>query len=1094
MSFSTQIDGKKEQVALLVEKVNRLRKALAIETDAAQQFKYERQIKETEQEIAKLEKELAAVGLSIQHEVRAVDVNSIRRHPTLRWYQRLFFGYLRKSIRHELALRAQGIFDAHERRFMLEALQNCLPLYCTDAGGQSDLAFTRMFFQYLNQRENDGKFYLLLGETGVGKSTALLQLFTQFALAKRRYKIILTNFTKDLDAVFQLPEPEKTILLLDAIDEASEILSDPEDFFTHIEEKARNFAKVVISCRVQFFINQAAERARTNTRPPRDYRKIYLQFLAIETVRKYIADRYEPGKPQYIAALAMVNQTGNLFRRPLLLSYIQDMIEQKDKFLFFYIIARTASQIPIGKITQYEIYETILQKWMEREELLNLQAQGQYSRMLLEVSLKLAHHIFYPEGRKYVYYADLKSVVEKYQLPLDEVLLRARSLLRRNEGGYYNFAHRTFKEFFFAQLLYEGLIQEEDFPFGAYEDAHRFYREMAEIRYFRHLNDPVRQRSYTPGDAFSDLPEHATHLPLPIYAFCQLENITASENVFGVFETFFWKAQYNSEQMACLTDLANYIVRHNANTVSENLLRNTCNQYDIQVGDLLHHFLFRQVEDNTFRFVHRAFAEYLCLHELLLEDNPHHIAAALAHFPLYTLRFRHLFAQEIRWLQLLDGYRHSVTVLIDNYNTSVEDYQQSDFASWYEYHQQKASLNFQSFLTRLVRAQGRLCIRAQQAPDNNFLQLIPFPEYIRELNLAHSDLHGTADLSHFTQLETLHLSGNPHLQITALPTSLQCVHLSKAEKNNLPAAFRGRLLVREDLIGHLAGSAFLEPEMVKVQRGRFWMGSPNDDADANDDEHPQHLVELETDFCIGRYPVTVQEFAYFAQTSGYITQAEREGWAIASSWDGNTLSHFLSTGIHWLHDVYGQLMHKGFARHPVIYISWYDANAYCDWLAQKTGRTYRLPTEAEWEYAAIGGQLSGWQDEAGNMLRRFTYAGSNDPTAVAWHFEKFRDSTTKLTDYCTRPVGGLQRNALELYDMSGNVYEWCADWYAADYYGLCAESGQVKNPPGAISGSYRVLRGGCWYNDAVDCRASFRNSNPPYYRYYSVGFRLVFVP
>jgi sulfatase modifying factor 1 len=135
-------------------------------------------------------------------------------------------------------------------------------------------------------------------------------------------------------------------------------------------------------------------------------------------------------------------------------------------------------------------------------------------------------------------------------------------------------------------------------------------------------------------------------------------------------------------------------------------------------------------------------------------------------------------------------------------------------------------------------------------------------------------------------------------------------------------------------------------------------------------------------------------------------------------------------------------------------------------LNNQTGKSYRLPTEAEWEYAARGG----------NKSQGYKYAGSNDAGSVARYDA---NSSSK-----TNPVGQKSPNELGIYDMSGNVFEWCSDWWGA--YGTVAQT----NPKGDSSGTYRVLRGGSWNNFARYCRSSNRNISTPGNRYYVNGFRL----
>ncbi|MBX2890471.1 MAG: formylglycine-generating enzyme family protein [Saprospiraceae bacterium] len=161
-----------------------------------------------------------------------------------------------------------------------------------------------------------------------------------------------------------------------------------------------------------------------------------------------------------------------------------------------------------------------------------------------------------------------------------------------------------------------------------------------------------------------------------------------------------------------------------------------------------------------------------------------------------------------------------------------------------------------------------------------------------------------------------------------------------------------------------------------------------------------------------------------------------------------------------------ELWNKGCDQCPVERVSWNDVQEFLKKLNQKTGRKYRLPTEAEWEYAARGGTKS----------KGFKYAGSNNLEEVAW----YESNSGKKT----RPVGGKKANELGLYDMSGNVWEWCSDWYGE--YPTTAQT----NPTGPATGSNRVYRGGSWGNSAVNCRVSLRGLN----RGYSLGFRVASSP
>lgn len=217
-------------------------------------------------------------------------------------------------------------------------------------------------------------------------------------------------------------------------------------------------------------------------------------------------------------------------------------------------------------------------------------------------------------------------------------------------------------------------------------------------------------------------------------------------------------------------------------------------------------------------------------------------------------------------------------------------------------------------------------------------------------------------------------------------------------------------------------------DMVYVEGGTFTMGATSEQgSDAYSDERPTHSVTV-SDFYIGKYEVT---------------QAQ---WRAVM---GSNPSYFTGDNL------------------PVEQVSWDDIQEFITKLNTMTGKTFRLPTEAEWEYAARGGDKS----------KGYKYSGSNTLDNVAWYTN---NSSSK-----THPVGQKQPNELGLYDMSGNVWEWCQDWY-----GSYSSSSQT-NPTGPSSGSRRVLRGGSCYNFARDCRVSYRGSGDPDDRYNLNGFRLV---
>ncbi len=180
----------------------------------------------------------------------------------------------------------------------------------------------------------------------------------------------------------------------------------------------------------------------------------------------------------------------------------------------------------------------------------------------------------------------------------------------------------------------------------------------------------------------------------------------------------------------------------------------------------------------------------------------------------------------------------------------------------------------------------------------------------------------------------------------------------------------------------------------------------------------------------------------------------------------------MGTTIHeqFIKDGYNSSTYGVGSDYPMYYVNWEEAQEFCKKLSQLTGKTYVLPTEAQWEYAARGGVKS----------RGYKYSGSNTIGNVAW----YSDNNSRST----HPVATKQPNELGLYDMSGNVWEWCSDW--KDYYSSESQS----NPTGPSTGVYRVLRGGSWINDAGNCRVSSRYDNYPSRRGINFGFRVVLLP
>ena len=274
--------------------------------------------------------------------------------------------------------------------------------------------------------------------------------------------------------------------------------------------------------------------------------------------------------------------------------------------------------------------------------------------------------------------------------------------------------------------------------------------------------------------------------------------------------------------------------------------------------------------------------------------------------------------------------------------------------------------------------------------------------------------------------------------------------------------------------------SFVGPQMVRIKAGCYQMGSPESEKGREDDEG-QHRVCVD-DFQIGRYEVTVAEFRRFVESTGYKTEAERYvikegcysfdeeysvGWRAGASWRNPNPNHAYQE------------------THPVSCVSWNDAQAYLEWLSKETGLAYRLPTEAEWEYAARAGTTRAryWGEDADQACR---YANVADKTKGPNNHSWKEVHDCRDEHFFVAPVGRYQANAWQLYDMLGNVWEWTCSSYKGVYDGT---EGQCLSKNNANNSARLVIRGGSWFDWPRWVRSAVRNRSAPSYRYTRLGFR-----
>jgi formylglycine-generating enzyme required for sulfatase activity len=261
------------------------------------------------------------------------------------------------------------------------------------------------------------------------------------------------------------------------------------------------------------------------------------------------------------------------------------------------------------------------------------------------------------------------------------------------------------------------------------------------------------------------------------------------------------------------------------------------------------------------------------------------------------------------------------------------------------------------------------------------------------------------------------------------------------------------------------------PEMVIIPAGSFEMGSPSSEDGRGDDEGPVHRVKV-SGFALGKNEITWKQFAAFVKHSKYI--AADKCWTLTSGkFEERSERNWRDLG--FLQD----------DKHPVACINWYDAQAYAKWLSRKTGKHYRLPSEAEWEYAARAGTVTSrfWGDNPDDACKYANAADKSSKTcvgALSWSAHNCTDGYA-----FTSPVGKFKPNKFGLYDMLGNLWEWTEDNYHDSYLG-------APNDGSAWQGidTKRILRGGSWNNGPTRVRSAKRGRDKPAIRFSNIGFRV----
>lgn len=253
------------------------------------------------------------------------------------------------------------------------------------------------------------------------------------------------------------------------------------------------------------------------------------------------------------------------------------------------------------------------------------------------------------------------------------------------------------------------------------------------------------------------------------------------------------------------------------------------------------------------------------------------------------------------------------------------------------------------------------------------------------------------------------------------------------------------------------------------------------------DEAPAHTVQLTRPFYMARHEVTVGQFGAFLERSGHVPESVADGtggYGYNPAYDPRTTER--GDAFEGRTPRYSW-RNPGFTQspdHPVVNVTWHDAQALARWLSQEEGRRYRLPTEAEWEYACLAGNDTQHRAPASRRGTANVFDRDAAPYWAQWaqYAFPFADGFA-----FTAPVGSFAPNAFGVHDMLGNVWEWTGDWYGEDYYGKSPS----HDPQGPSDGEVKVRRGGSWHSWPLYARCGYRNWNTQTTRYTLVGIRLV---
>lgn len=1044
-NIRNEIEGLEAAEKLAIEKLNALRPSIVTAYDEEKKFGLRQQIKATEDILESFRKKKSSLlSLETANQFFIVSQVVFRSNSLL---LRLLFRYIPiLDIKKRYFTPLEYGLGNYRRNSLIQTFIQYIPpsnfsfdlsAYLAQPGRrkkfktdreQSSLRknMSRLFRELF--LHDDSTNVLLLADSGMGKTTFLQYLF--YTIAKKypsEHLAFVYAGADTLKIIGGISDKKNTILFLDGFDEDNDARCDLNVTLARLSGLLRNFKKVIVSSRVQFFLtqNEGWKGLGGNLK----LEQVYLLAFSQKEAEAYLHNKFAKQPDLLSKSILIFNSSPNFFCRPLVLTWFE-LLLMNEKTQYNYL---------------FEVYETIIYEWSEREARVvesDIYQAKQYPSKLIEFSKKLTLHL-YRQQMAILMIDELETIAALAKnLGIIQIDARSRSFLTRNhEDDSWTFSHKSFFDYFLALLIFEQDIREENFVFANYPETERFFNEMCWKKYAEFDKQP-----------------HIKDIPVDLSNDMQMQHFLQDQHLSLKIKAI---VTPNHALRALITksikDVGNI-----TNQYTKRIEPNTCWENFIT---FLESFLPEKLIQD-----HYIFQDYEVYKKII--NNNHDESIEGRHYLLCFL------AEYIYWKH--NAFSKCIQVGLEI--ASKEKYF-IKYLSNYNF-----SLSFEDNLPRCLKGYDISELFKFAILNNKELKLS-----IKHLDLSGCDIKDIDEMHNVFELPELHildLSNNNITDINLLRPVLELPELQELYLCGNPIDTK---LVGTDrtfnCLDILRDKVLFPPSMVFVKGGTFIMGKPYDDSKGISllsekkkginfsNDQPQHEVQINS-FCIGKYPVTMGEFRQFINETGYETEAKRNGLG-SYLWDFTIGRKFFKADIYWQHDAHGQIQIN--ARHPVIHVSWNDAQMYCDWVSKKTGIRYRLPTEAEWEYAAKGGTYL--------SAHELKYAGSDNLDEVGW----YKGNSKIIDNYgSTQSVGKKMSNALGIYDMSGNVHEWCWDWYKKNYYIKCYKYGIVQNPINTKSNSWRVLRGGHWRFAKERCLVTYRGHNPPETCHHGIGFRLAF--